>query len=253
MSSGPTKEQWNDVRKLLKEAILAGEIPLEPKQMRPKQIFEKFQTSPAMGCVDYGQKSTRDKLTRMIRTLRAKHKDGDLENEDKAKPVEWAKSAAKQHLKKCFREKLIPADYQDPKLVWTEHCQGKAAFARMEYNSAFTRRLASVRDDYIKKVERSAQDLAAFQAAKRNHPTPLLNRRGEPQWNGSEAQKLLKEIVSKGDHVNIKPAELREQYEVFKTYSKQTFRDHIYQEKRLIKFENWLEYLRKQKLESLQF
>ncbi len=94
-----TKEQWKAVRDLLKEAVTAGEIHLDTKVMKPKAVFEKYKSNPVMEGVTYGVK-----LTRMLRALRKKQKDGDLETEG-LKVIEWGKSAAKQFLKLSFRNK----------------------------------------------------------------------------------------------------------------------------------------------------
>ena len=48
------------------------------------------------------------------------HKDGDLEHEGKPKTIEWRKSATKQFLKKCFREKAVLTDYEDAKQAWKD-------------------------------------------------------------------------------------------------------------------------------------
>ena len=193
----------------------------------------------------------RNKFTRTLRNLRNKHKDGDLEHEGK-KAIVWGKSAAKQYLRRCFRDKVISTDYTDAKAVWSAHCEGHAEFARMECDAAFERRLGTVRDDYLKKKERCETDLQAYLAARKNHPTPALNSRGEPQWNGSEAQELLKGIVERKEHADVAPAALWQSKPAFKVYTLQTFRDHIYQEERLVKFQNYLRLLKKRKQDELQ-
>ena len=252
--TGPSKDQWKAVRSLLKTGLLADEIPIDGKTMKPKEVWTKYKAAnhDDMQCVDYENKSVREKFTRMLRSLRKKHKNGDLENEGQ-KAIEWGKSAAKQFLKKCFKEGTIPTDYQDAKQVWKDHCEGTTAFKRMQYDSAFVRRLGTVRDDYLKKLERCKANLQAFEIAKRNHPTPELNSRGEPQWNGSPAQRLLKELVKNNGHVNVKPAELWESREEYQVYSLTTFRDHIYQEERLLKFRNYTASLKKRKFDELQY
>ncbi len=123
----------------------------------------------------------------------------------------------------------------------------------MKCDDAFARRLKTVRDDYMKKVDRRDKDFVAFQRAKQNHPTPALNSRGEPQWNGSEAQRLLKELVASGGHEGIAPKELWQSSDEYQKYTLQSFRDHIYQEERLLKFRNYLEMLQEQKRQGLQF
>ena len=254
MSTTPTDEQWKAVRAALREGILAGQIPLDSTVMKPKQVWQQYKDAkhPDMDCVDYKVKRTHDKFTRMLRSLRKKHKDGDLEHEGE-KRIEWGKSAAKQFLKKCFREKLISTDYDDAEQVWKDHCEGHIAFARMEFDSAFVRRLGTVRDDYVRKLARCEKDLQAYLAAKRNHPTPKYNSRGELQWHGSAAQKLLKEAIKNSEHVGIKPADLHKSREEYQVYLLKTFRDHIYQEQRLLKFHNWLGHLKQQKLDDLQY
>jgi hypothetical protein len=256
---GPTDEQWKEVRGLLKKAVLAGDIPLEAKKMRPKVVFEKFMSEKSScSFFDYSNKRARGKFTRMLQQLRKQHGDGDLQNEDsttKTKPVQWGMSAAKQFLKKSFRDGTISTTYKKAELqqIWNDHCKDHPAFKRIQYDKeALSARMNSVRDDYMRKVQRCKDDLGAYTSAKKNHPTPQLNSRGEPQWNGSEAQKLLKELVGKGEDFG-KPKDLWAGNDNFMKYSLRTFRDHIYQEKRLLKFKKYVEYLKQQKLEALQY
>jgi hypothetical protein len=185
--------------------------------------------------------------------LRKKQANGDLANETKPKAIEWRKSAAKQVLKGHFREGKISPNYQDAQEVWTEHCKDTDAFKRMQCDDTFFRRLKTVRDDYLKKVERCQMDLEAFTIAKKNHPTPKKNSRGEPQWNGSIAQNLLKEAVKLGHHLEVTPRDLWIKKKEYQVYSLQTFRDHIYQEQRLLKFQHYVGSLKKKKLSELQY
>ena len=102
-----TAEQWKSVRGLLKAALLTGEIPLESKEMGPKAVFKLYQdnNNPVIADIAYGEK-----FTCMLRGLRKKHKNGDLQKEDRPKAIEWRKSAAKQFLKRCFQEGTISAN-----------------------------------------------------------------------------------------------------------------------------------------------
>ena len=110
-----------------------------------------------------------------------------------------------------------------------------------------------MRDDYSRKLARSIDDLNAYNIARKNHPTPELDFWGRPQWHGSKAQELLKKAVENGEHEGKKPAELWELQMEWKVYDKQTFRDHIYQEERLIKFQRYVELLQKKKIDALQY
>jgi hypothetical protein len=102
-------------------------------------------------------------------------------------------------------------------------------------------------------LKRCQRDLEAYNAAIKNHPTPEFNIRGEPQWNGSVAQKLLKEAILKGEHDVFFPQGLWEQTKEYQVYSLRTFRDHIYQEQRLLKFRNYVQQIRKRKFDELQY
>ena len=89
--------------------------------------------------------------------------------------------------------------------------------------------------------------------AKANHPTPAFNCRGEPQWNGSEAQKLLKALVSEGKHMGEEPKKLHAAKPEFEVHSLQTFRDHICQEERRLKFNRYVQGSKLEKLDGLQY
>ena len=109
----------------------------EPKEMHPKAVFTLYHNANNQVIADivYGEK-----FTRMLLCLRKKHKNGDLQNEDKPKAIEWSKSAAKQLLKRCFRAGTISANYEDAHQVWTDHCKDDEAFKRMKCDAAFVRR-----------------------------------------------------------------------------------------------------------------
>jgi hypothetical protein len=244
---------WKTIRGTLKTELLAGNIPAEPREMKPKEVYQKFVDQ---NIIDYTDKKVKEKFGRMLRLLRSKHKNGDLDNEDKpTKPIEWAKSAAKHVLRHWFRDGTISSSFENEEIeqIWKDHCKDNAAFKRMKYDEAFVRRIKSVRDDHQKKVKRCEDDLKAYTAAKLNHPTPLFDHRGKPQWNGSEAQRQLKELIAEGLPDGKEPRELWLANQEFQKYELRCFRDHIYQEKRLQKFNRYVENLRKEKIEKLQY
>jgi hypothetical protein len=96
----------------------------------------------------------------------------------------------------------------------------------------------------LSKLQRAALDQASFDDFRANHPEKDFNSRGEPRWEGSAAQKQLKEDVSNQFHWDKTPKELfnnpeRQVYrDHFGDEGLQYFRNHIYQEERLAKFEN---------------
>ena len=54
--------------------------------------------------------------------------------------------------------------------------------------------------------------------------------RGEPCWEGSDAQNLLKQDVDNGLHLQLKPKQLRETRSEYKLFGVRKFQKHIDQE-----------------------
>lgn len=163
--------------------------------------------------------------------------------DDEDEEIDWRHHPAKHFLKKGFRDGAIPCDYSKtigPRKVWDDHCANNPVFEGMNYNSAFTRRLMGVRDNEISKNSRLADDPKAHKIYCSNHPVATHNQLGEPRWQGSEAQRLLKEDMADGKHERMDPQELHETKEECKEFKLQKFRDHIYQELRLWRFHNFL-------------
>jgi hypothetical protein len=164
--------------------------------------------------------------------------------------IEWRYSPAKMYLKKCFVDGLIDIDYSGkdssgkskggPKNVWDTHCKDHPTFAGMEYKPHFSSRLRGVRDDYVKKRGRAADDKEAYDNFRRICPVKTHNHRGEPRWEGSRAQELLRLDMDEGVHDVFLPARFQQKRIEYQDYRLQTFRDHINQETRLRKYNNWL-------------
>ena len=170
----------------------------------------------------------------------------DREATPQHKEPDWRKHPAKHFLKKLFRDKTIPVEYSKnkwggPKRVWNDHCKGHPAFKRMKYNDTFTRRLRDVRDDQKLKVSRASEDKKAFENFRKLCPEESHNHRGEPRWEGSRAQELLREDIDAGLHKDLEPNVFHAQRPEYMEFKLGTFRDHIYQEKKLRRYLNWLE------------
>ena len=119
--------------------------------------------------------------------------------------------------------------------VWNTFCDDNA-FQGAEYNSTFTRRLYDLRKQFKAGKSRADDDIEAFEIAKANHLVPAFNHRGEPQWNGSAAQKLLKEDMKDNKHFDLKPEHLWETRKEYQLFELTTFRDHIHQEHKTAKY-----------------
>ena len=79
----------------------------------------------------------------------------------------------------------------------------------------------------------------------------MLNHRGEPQWDGSDAQMFLKEDITAGKHLLYKtPSEFCATRDEYKALPKKVFRGHIHQEKRLRKLFNLINNKRNEKAQK---
>lgn len=106
-----------------------------------------------------------------------------------------------------------------------------------EAKRLFEGRLAAARKREGKKVSRATEEERLFRADRLVHPVPQTNHRGEPHWDGSAAQKTLKQDVANGVHIGMMPQQYYAfRLPVFKDFSPKTIAGHVIQEERLIKF-----------------
>jgi hypothetical protein len=170
------------------------------------------------------------------------------------KKFDWRNSAAKKYLKKCFKDGVIPLTYPTdeggvgPHAVWDEHCKDHPSFKGMVYDTTFANRLRAVKNDSASKITRATADEENLQAFRAKHPKQSTNALGEPRWEGSEAQCLLKsdlEVILKLPQEDIdkqlEPKVLYSKNEAYSVFSLPKFRDHIYQEIRRRRFMKYSE------------
>lgn len=244
---------WKNCRArlLLERALHCGDIPRDSKDMGPRAVFDKFKDHPDFRGMVYDAT-----FGRRLRDLRKQQ--GKSIEPTKEVHIDWKNSAAKQVLKDYFKQKTIPLNYCDKhgvgfRYIWDTYCKNHPAFVGMECDETFNRRLRSVRDDYVRKDERAEKDLDAFLTFIKNHPRPSHNHRGEPQWDGSDAQRLLKEDMAIRKNLQYaKPSDFHDSRPEYGFYGKDCFRQHIHQEKRLIKFNNFVTHKRQEKLDKQQ-
>ena len=109
-------------------------------------------------------------------------------------------------------------------------------FSKYKY-SMFSSRLSSLRKTVKVTEHRAALDQAAFDNYIQNHEPSLLTRHGYSQWQGSEAQRLLKIDLKNKVHEIMTKKELHEsREEYFENYPLNVFRDKVWQEIRTAKY-----------------
>ena len=122
----------------------------------------------------------------------------------------------------------------------------------MEWGNTFVHRLKSLREIIARDRDRASDDLEALKISIRLHPVPLLNRKGKLQWNGSIAQRLLKQDIEAGLNKSLTPSEMYEtRCGIFKQYlDLKDFCDKIHQVVRTKKYLHMLEHRAQQKLKA---
>jgi len=99
-----------------------------------------------------------------------------------------------------------------------------------------------VRLDFQRKCKCAETDNDAFDNFQKNHPRPTHDHKGVPLWHGSKAEEYLKADIE----ADLHETKLRKDFWLtwleHQVYDLKVFRDHIYQELRLEKLYNYLEF-----------
>lgn len=155
----------------------------------------------------------------------------------------YRSSLARELLHQDVRNGTIPEDMSAAVAFST-----RPEFAQFAGARLFPGRLSAVRKQNQARIDRSASEMEALQHDRRIHPRPTENYRGEPQWEGSLAQKLLlKDILELEKHTTMKPVEIWSSRDEYSLFDKDHFRDKIYQIQRTDKFKKHMEAKRKSK------
>jgi hypothetical protein len=94
----------------------------------------------------------------------------------------------------------------------------------------FKTNLKSLRAALKEQERRAVEDSAALIHDRAIRPRAATTAAGYPFWDGSEAQKFLKEDIDAGIHEGMKPAVFHLTRAEYKVFPIKTFREHIYQE-----------------------
>jgi len=113
--------------------------------------------------------------------------------------------------------------------------------------SKLSGRIRSLKDQVHTDKECAIQDDIDLTRDRKMFPIPSHNYRGEPRSEGSQAERILKEEIAKGEHLKEKPSIFASR-QVFQDYPDDVIRDHIYQE---IKFQKYCLYRKDKKNSKL--
>ena len=100
----------------------------------------------------------------------------------------------------------------------------------------FENRLASARGIIRGKKQRAATELALLHEDRLVFPFPATNYRGEPQWNDSAAQKVLKKDVADKKHETLRRNDFYKLRPEYNAFPKTVIDGKVKQEVKLLKF-----------------
>ena len=228
MAPAPNIPKWgqSNARQLLIDDILNGIIPLTNAEMMPAVVYR---SRP-----EYAQYAEKDfprrlKGVREICIARLNQAPAPAPN-----IPAWGHSNARQLLIDDILNGIIP-------LTNEEMMPSVAYRSRPEYaqypESDFPPRLKAVREICKARLNRSVVDTAAYHNDRRFDVRPAQAATGLPRWEGSEAERFLKEDIENELHEQMLPRELfmtRSAY--FEVFTLKVFRGHIAQEVKRRKF-----------------
>ena len=137
----------------------------------------------------------------------------------------WKGSEAKAQL----QEDLLSGFISLQKILPYKDDHEKRAIYKEFPLKTFTRNLRTARKRIKQKKDASADDEAALQRDRILFPVPTHDLAGRLRWEGSDAERLLKEDMEAGEHTTSKPKELWLSRMEYTMFDLKTFRDHIYQ------------------------
>ena len=166
-----------------------------------------------------------------------KSKNEEIENE-----IPWIDSKARELLYKDIVDGTVPLYArecgQDGKLKMTLRDIYVSQPEVSDYwVDRFSLRLSSLRKIVQANNKRAADDQAAFDKYKENHPASLYSHKGYIQIQGSEAIKMMKEDIEAGLHRTMKKSDLwtlRPEYHT--NFPLKAFRDKLRQIERTKKY-----------------
>ena len=117
------------------------------------------------------------------------------------------------------------------------------------HDNDFPGKLKSLFNTWTEDTKKAVFDEKAFAHDMKLFPPKDINSRGEPRWEGSKAEAFLREDIAAGKHKanNIKPKDFQKTRPEYLEHDKDHFRDHIYQEDRRIRYNNYLNAKREEK------
>ena len=152
----------------------------------------------------------------------------------KSKPVPWRSSEAKKMLHADLVEGRIPLE-DDGTMSDLETFEQRPEHVEHGHHH-FPARLKGLRKSAHDNEERAAIDQRAFDAFVKNNKKATHSEHGYPEWEGSDAQRLLKRDMENDKHKTMDPIDLWHEADECQEFPLKVFREHICQATRTKKF-----------------
>ena len=148
----------------------------------------------------------------------------------------WSSSRARRELVKLVSSGEIHEDLSPEEACCICQLEAPDAFRHHPFENRFPERLEAILQEVERDQERAEAEKQAMLKDRQIFPKKPTNHRGEPRWEGSEAERLLKLDIDANMHQLMKPKELRTTRPEYEEFLLTTFRKHIHQETRSRKF-----------------
>jgi hypothetical protein len=149
-------------------------------------------------------------------------------------PPKWKGSYAQDLLYRDLRDGTI-----GPHMTAAQAQATRPEFLEYEDPDKFEEYFNKMRQKAIVAKDLSKKDYQGLMNDRVNHHPiePFSEARGYPRWEGSDAERMLKEHVASCSYKDFaSPNEYWQSQEEFQVFPLKVFRKHIEQEERLVKF-----------------
>jgi len=150
----------------------------------------------------------------------------------KKKPC-WDNSKGRKLLCEDLKHKRIPLDVNQ--MSWEEAFCQRPEFADFDGARLFEGRLETARKFVSHQTEKGASEAAALALDRLIYPEPATNSRGEPRWEGSNAEKLLNKDIDDKKHEQMKPKQMQASRVEHQAHPLDVFRGKIRQRVKTLK------------------
>lgn len=181
-------------------------------------------------------------------TQSADEREDEEEREEEEAPPPWNKSGARDYLFDLTMDPSFPGkDDIKPKQVWETYCMDRPEFKHFQDYSQFASRLRSARQRAATKIGRATEDAEYLKHDRAIFPERTEDTRGEPVWQGSKAQELLRAYLKDDNRKKMKPRVLHAEEDEYLEFSLDNFRNRIYSEQ---KAQKRIFYMKKKRAEK---